>query len=658
MFGRKNVQDFWNEEEEAFGALAPSPRSRFKSLVRRVPLLTGSSSTSPSSGSDNHTQENRNAQTNQSRWIAAVEQLRRQVSKQEIQDNNSASRTPTSSLIQPQPVSTQKLPWLHELCESAQTVSDLVPAVLHIEAQPDSASELDPEQARTVLHVLSHNHTLAHSLPNSIAAGIRDSLSSETGSLKKTLSVDDHELGEENNDEQILTDFVVGIVWPAYPAAMITMDHDGYIPFERALREWVDESYEGPLEEDDRSLIRRRGRLSLESIHSEASDASVMPSPNTKLTPERSLDVELGGGSRRTWGLRRQLSERHLSRNRLIPSEVSVTALARCSIQLLSVMLDRMEYSLNPRKIQTNLEHVPIRDMRESLIQTVASIRDLLKVVLLIKDKEERNWCLGTTLMRRVLTSKHSVGPWLTGMIQSNSKQVSDYAMEYLEMVSNAPFDELPTGNANQKNRETKKAGADAQDEFYHEVSCLQNFVPSLLSLEEKDIEDAARTEVVRQVLDRIISRPFAVMTVFCDAVFLVLLIAGFRAAVNGLILGKSPGTVLYCVYIENVGLFYFVIREIGKGISLCMIPHGARIYFLSFWNLADLLCTVLSLVSTIAIRYKYVSREADEMEDVSGLRNLIAVTTGFMWLRVLNYLKGINMQLATFVLAILQVSG
>ena len=44
-------------------------------------------------------------------------------------------------------------------------------------------------------------------------------------------------------------------------------------------------------------------------------------------------------------------------------------------------------------------------------------------------------------------------------------------------------------------------------------------------------------------------------------------------------------------------------------------------------------------------------------IKDDTYLRGLLAVTTGFLWLRVLNFLKAINMQLATFVLAILQIT-
>ena len=44
-------------------------------------------------------------------------------------------------------------------------------------------------------------------------------------------------------------------------------------------------------------------------------------------------------------------------------------------------------------------------------------------------------------------------------------------------------------------------------------------------------------------------------------------------------------------------------------------------------------------------------------IKDDNALRGLLAITTGFLWLRVLNFLKAINMQLATFVLAILQIT-
>ena len=86
------------------------------------------------------------------------------------------------------------------------------------------------------------------------------------------------------------------------------------------------------------------------------------------------------------------------------------------------------------------------------------------------------------------------------------------------------------------------------------------------------------------------------------------------------------------------------------------MITHRARDYLWSFWNLTDLAATVFVLASVIAIRSTSRSDEGLDIIDMHGLRDFLAVTTGFLWLRVLNMLKGINMQMATFILAILQV--
>ena len=129
-------------------------------------------------------------------------------------------------------------------------------------------------------------------------------------------------------------------------------------------------------------------------------------------------------------------------------------------------------------------------------------------------------------------------------------------------------------------------------------------------------------------------------------------MIVGFRLAVHRSIMGEGPGNILLCCLVCNVGAFYFVVREIGKAVSLSMINRQARLYFLGFWNATDLLATFLALASTAAIR----SFPSDDGVP-APLRYLLTLTTGILWLRVLSFLKGINMQMATFVLAILQIS-
>ena len=56
-------------------------------------------------------------------------------------------------------------------------------------------------------------------------------------------------------------------------------------------------------------------------------------------------------------------------------------------------------------------------------------------------------------------------------------------------------------------------------------------------------------------------------------------------------------------------------------------------------------------------MRWQFTIGDETGIKDDTLFRGLLAVTTGFLWLRVLNFLKAINMQLATFVLAILQIA-
>ena len=319
------------------------------------------------------------------------------------------------------------------------------------------------------------------------------------------------------------------------------------------------------------------------------------------------------------------------------------------------------------------LRTMTVEDIGSEIVQSVASIPDLLKTIFLIENDQQREYVLSTTIVRRVLVSRYSVGPWLTKMLSSANKRASDRGIEYLRIVSDSElFDSADPRQSSWRRSKSSfnragsnlSAGGDyndgkdrkknpQQDDLYNEVSNLQDFVPSLLALGERDVEDAATTLVVRKVLDQLITRPFAATVILCDALLLILLITGLRVSTNRLLLGAPKSTVVNYLYIADTGLFYFIMRELGKAVSLLMVTKRARVYFWSFWNLCDLVSTVLALASVVCVRL-FCNSPATVVE--APLRNLISLATGFLWLRVLSFLKGINEQLATFVLCILNI--
>ena len=215
---------------------------------------------------------------------------------------------------------------------------------------------------------------------------------------------------------------------------------------------------------------------------------------------------------------------------------------------------------------------------------------------LLIEDEEEREWVFSTTLFRRVIMNENSIGPWLTGMLQSSKRGIS--ALQYLVLLSDT-IEANPHGWGAQSMRKStsnlSRDPIDAHEELHQKVGELDGFITSLLALDERKIEEAATTLVVRKVLDRMISKPFAVSIVLLDSIFLTLLIISFRAACKVFLTGGNNGA-LYWIYLANSCTFYFIIRELGKGITILERTKRARTYFLSFWTLTDILSICLAL--------------------------------------------------------------
>lgn len=193
--------------------------------------------------------------------------------------------------------------------------------------------------------------------------------------------------------------------------------------------------------------------------------------------------------------------------------------------------------------------------------------------------------------------NERSIGPWLTGMLQSSKKGVSQKALQYLTYLSDT-LEAYPSGWDTQDRKSStnlSRQSSEPHEELHDKVSDLEGFIPSLLALDERKIEEAATTLVVRKVLDRMISKPFAVSIVLLDSIFLTLLIISFRAACKIFLTGGINGA-LYWIYVANSCTFYFIIRELGKGITIMERTKRARTYFLSFWTLTDILSICLAL--------------------------------------------------------------
>ena len=602
---------------------------------------------------------------------------------------------------------------LHALCIEATSTDDLRNArseLLSLKLERKEIlgwSGVRDKYGRTPMHLISENKTLAEHVQGG-QHGEVDELSLFPGfvSVQSSLWVD----ADDPAKELVATNFIVDFLLAANPSCVMSRDVDGKIPFEAAIENWINPWYDDMLRMRNHmrnSILQGKQRDSLHqtgpkaviqamrfSIHLAArrtkKEGPMEEESGRTNTGHNSSSQHMVESSRNSSNRRTSSSSgipKQLTRSKCFPVNIKLSNHVKFSLQYLSKIIERLEQLSSTRNgsrarktSDSNIANMPqspaslaevdsfdraieecfsgscaYDEIKEAIVSNIASIPDFIKTIMLLDSEEELKFALSTTIVKRVLMNKHSVGTWLTMMLQSGNKDVSGRAINYLKHVSDLSAAEKPYLNAAKASSDLSRAD-NHRDGLHNEMSRLKDFVPSLLALGESGMEEAASSMVVRRVMDRIISRPFAVTIIFCDALFLALLIGGFRSAVNTLLVRGDMDKIMQGIYLANTGIFYFVIRELGKAISLCTIAHSARDYLWSFWNLTDLTATLFSLASVIAIRSTSRSEEGLDILEMHGLRDFLAVTTGFLWLRVLNMLKGINMQMATFILAILQV--
>jgi hypothetical protein len=565
---------------------------------------------------------------------------------------------------------------LHSLCACMTTIDDVLRARSFFVGMSRQAVSQRDYKGETPMHAFANNKTLAVQLAGNSEFETKDFLV-----LYRQPTFDQE---SSNHLHEHISTFLLEELLPSYPGAMMIQDNKGFIPFEEGLLDWIattQKHYDIGAGNDHYSIYLSSYTNAVSDAVSNAwkSTSTTFMTAMSKMTESdcqrvQLPDLETGENE----SLKESSSKDELTGDKNDPSHCSsksrLSPHARFCLQMLSLIVEQLELIAEPtlQPFDRGMHEVygPL-DLASQIVERVACIPNLLRTILSITEEIDVEFAIRTTIIRRVLLDRHSVGPWLTSMLQNPHRSVSRRAIDYLQNVSKLCREQEKTNGRN------KNTSEQACEDVIDEVSRLPDFVPSLLSLGENGMEEASTTKVVSDVLDKMISRPFVATVVLCDAIFLALMIVGFRYAVNGIITGGSLEKVLSWIYVvrcnssllsafvtivpsshvllrqANTGIFYFLIQEIGKAVSLLLISSHSRKYFLSFWNVVDVLAIVLALLSSMAMRWQFaIHRES--LDDSNPLRGLLAISTGFLWLRVLSFLKSINIQLATFILAII----
>mmetsp|Transcript_23241 Transcript_23241/g.34307 ORF Transcript_23241/g.34307 Transcript_23241/m.34307 type:complete len:905 (+) Transcript_23241:675-3389(+) len=542
---------------------------------------------------------------------------------------------------------------LHSVCHDAKEANTLTLFLREPNVRGrdlSSAAEKKDKKGKIPLHLLSENHALASSLflpAEEQCDGLDQNVIQKMSSFAL----------EASNDKK-MNKFFFEALLSANPLGIIWKDDDGFIPFEKSLIEWTNR------------LQRHHGhdsRRSLRSLSSRRKSCAAKRLQNAWTTTSISVGTALSRAGQSLHILSNRDNDgtsemmengtKDIGRNEdaiIFPASIRLTSLVRFSIKMLSLIIDQLTSSSSKTKFRFKPKEYTMdsfrsfcnsdtaEDFADHIVEKIAQVPNLILTVFLLDDSAERDWVLNSSIFRLISIHHLSVGSWINATLQNPEKAIAERGLHFLKYVS-----------ATIETSEQAAIG-NLHDNMLEAVSRLEGFIPSLLSLEERQIEEAATTFIVRSVLNKMISKPFAVCVVFVDFFFLCVLMIGFRCSVNLFLTGAESGTILNWIYVANTGIFYFIIRELGKCITLLERTRRAKVYLWSFWNITDILSTALALCSTISLRLKFL--QDVDFDGIESLRALLAVTTGLLWLRALSLLKSLNIQLATFVLAIIQI--
>eukprot|EP00588_Corethron_pennatum_P016802 CAMPEP_0194310506 /NCGR_PEP_ID=MMETSP0171-20130528/7455_1 /TAXON_ID=218684 /ORGANISM="Corethron pennatum, Strain L29A3" /LENGTH=1108 /DNA_ID=CAMNT_0039064175 /DNA_START=173 /DNA_END=3499 /DNA_ORIENTATION=+ len=483
------------------------------------------------------------------------------------------------------------------------------------------------------------------------------------GRMPLAILATNENLREREGHRRDMLEFVADVA-ELHPEASITIDpKTGHVPFVGALARWVDAAH----------ITSRTSPTSNRLFPT--TFRGLQLAKNTKLADYNSRGIN---SDRNGHGM--TSSE---FRQKTIPKGVVVTPEVEWNLRCLSAILSRLVDTRHGRQIRRFKEefyHQSLFILKENhmdeddddetivgeetricncIVSTVASIPCFVKTMLLIDDSELRERLFSLPLIRRVILSHHSIGTWLAYMLKERG-EVTRRAVAYICHLSSLNVEDMvsPDAIAEQEDIEHFE---DERTRLYVAVEGLENIIPSMLSLDDRSAEKVATASIVRKIMDRIMTRPFAMSFLFFDIFFVLILIVAFRMSASEFLNdSQTPQTVwtfTVSFVITIMAAWHFFVREYYKALSLREVSKDLFWdNFFTFWNLIDVSSLVMFVICSIwMILWMICSRENRENRDSS--RPWIAITTLLLWLKFLNVFKVVNQELATVVLAIVEIS-
>ena len=161
------------------------------------------------------------------------------------------------------------------------------------------------------------------------------------------------------------------------------------------------------------------------------------------------------------------------------------------------------------------------------IADNVASVNFIVKTILLIQCRNTRHTIMKTTLFKRIILDQRTAGLWTIPMLRAG-QQFSSRCIDYFQMLSTSTC-ACYIGRKRMPDPSDVEMFQNSRSLVYKRLGKSKYFIPSLCLLSSDEKKRAAKTSIVKEIIENAVNDRF-VFSIFRNDIFqLISLLISFR---------------------------------------------------------------------------------------------------------------------------------
>jgi hypothetical protein len=357
----------------------------------------------------------------------------------------------------------------------------------------------------------------------------------------------------------------------------------------------------------------------------------------------------------------------------VFPLNLAMPPVVEWSLRMISVILDGIESYGGPLgyddsesfqawkegdKDGANTTSGDLAWIGSSIVSSVASIPSFMKTLLLLNDNDPaKARVFNLTIVRRAISSKYTIGNWLVYMLEAVDPIVARRGVDYLEILSEDEDENILIPSTKRMRFAGTQLSPASRAALYYKVSRLDYFLPAILALEDtREVDRAAKTKLLRHILDKELGSRATLTMAFFDMFFLFMLLVCFQMMVYNVVEGGGY-SLKYVVtsYLSMTGVIYAILRKFGQMSSMIKISKQAFVENNFRWE--DAVDWLAILLAIGGIVWMELQTTLPFVQLTDYMRSYLAAAICALWFKLVSWLSVINWQVINLVQVLYQVS-